>query len=86
MKLGISNIKMQMLMITTLDHETVVTLQSSLQSATSLLALQTRHLPSVQLGLCGVVQHKKDVKLQVESLPQCNGPSRQWREPWPGCR
>ncbi len=69
MKLSTSNSKMQMLMISTLDHETVVTLQRSLQSITSLLALQTRHLPSVQLGLCGVVQHKKDVKLQVECLP-----------------
>jgi len=68
-KLSTSNSKMQMLMISTLDHETVVTLQRSLQSITSLLALQTRHLPSVQLGLCGVVQHKKDVKLQVECLP-----------------
>jgi len=67
-KLGTSNRKMQMLMISTLDHETVVTLQRSLQSITSLLALQTRHLPSVQLGLCGVVQHKKDVRLQVECL------------------
>ncbi len=60
---------MQMLMISTLDHEAVVTLQRSLQSITSLLALQTRHLPAVQLGLCGVVQHKKNVKLQVECLP-----------------
>ena len=70
MKLGRSNTKMEMLMISTLDQETVVTLQRSLQSITSLLALQTRHLPSVQLGLCGVVQHKEDVRLQVEWL-QC---------------
>lgn len=69
MKLGTSNTKMQMIMISTLEHETVFTLQRSLQSITSLLALQTRHLPSVQLGLCGVVQHKKDVRLQVECLP-----------------
>jgi hypothetical protein len=68
-KLVTSNSKMQMLMISTLDHEAVVTLQRSLQSITSLLALQTRHLPAVQLGLCGVVQHKKNVKLQVECLP-----------------
>ena len=60
---------MQMLMISTLNHETVVTLQRSLQSITSLLALQNRPLPSVQLGLCGVVQHKKDVKLQVKCMP-----------------
>ncbi|KAL0044610.1 hypothetical protein WJX82_002675 [Trebouxia sp. C0006] len=68
---------MEMLMISTLDQETVVTLQRSLQSITSLLALQTRHLPSVQLGLCGVVQHKEDVRLQMIMRPQ-HFDLRQW--------
>lgn len=56
---------LQMLMVNTLDHQTALTLQHSLQSITNLMALQAGQLPAVQLGLCGVVQQSQDVRLQV---------------------
>ena len=53
-------------MIDTLEKQALYSLQDSLQSIGSLMALQTRQLPMIQLGLCGVIRSTpKDVKLQV---------------------
>ena len=60
------NMLTHILMIDTLEKQALYSLQDSLQSIGSLMALQTRQLPMIQLGLCGVIRATpKDVKLQV---------------------
>ena len=60
---------MHVLMIDALEQQTLLSLKHSLQQAATLLALQTRQSPLLQLGLCAIRwPTPKDVQLQVPAM------------------
>ena len=59
---------LHILMLDTLEHQTLLSVQECLKSVSSLIALQMQPLAAVKLGLCGVLrQSPKNVRLHVRN-------------------
>lgn len=56
---------LHMMMMDTIEAQAMLSLQISLRSVSSLLALHSQPLLDVQFGFCALAQTAKDVSLQV---------------------